>query len=360
MAPFFLATVSLFSTNFSGLNKMKSSNQSIFKILSIDGGGIRGLYSAKLLEVFEARFKCRLVDYFDMICGTSTGGLIALGLALGIPAAHISQFYLEKGREIFPSSKSPFRLLKQFFGTGKYRNQDLKRALQNIFSEKKLGDAECLVCIPSHSITHARPYIFKFDHPEGGLGRDNNTLVVDVALATSAAPTFFPIVEIKDHPGQFVDGGVCANNPALVGLLEALMHFVGHNKQFDCARMLSIETLSPSSGRILSSRKSKGVIHWRENLVNLFSEGQSKMTNFTMQQLCKSEFIPCDYVRIPSPDVSPQQAGLLSLDNASQKALDFLSATGIDQAHQYAVRNEVRSFFETPKIYIIRKEKQNG
>lgn len=337
-----------------------SNNQATFKILSIDGGGIRGLYSAKLLEIFETRFKCRLVDYFDMICGTSTGGLIALGLALGIPATNISQFYLEKGREIFSNDKSILRLLKQFFGTGKYKNQDLKRALQSIFGEKKLGDAECLVCIPSHSITHARPYIFKFDHPEGGLDRDNNTLVVDVALATSAAPTFFPIVEIRDHPGQFVDGGVCANNPALVGLLEAIMHFVGDDKQFDYIKMLSIATLSPSSGRVLSSRKSKGVIHWREDLVNLFSEGQSKMTSFTMQQLCKSEFIPCDYVRISSPDVSPQQASLLSLDNASQKALDFLSATGEDQAHQYAVKNEIRDFFVTKKKYYVRKEKQNG
>jgi hypothetical protein len=307
--------------------------------------------------VFEARFKCRLVDYFDMICGTSTGGLIALGLALGIPAAKISQFYMEKGKEIFPNSKSRFLLVKQFFGAGKYSNKNLKQALQSIFGDKKLGDVECLLCIPSHSITHARPYIFKFDHPEGGLGRDNNTLVVDIALATSAAPTFFPIVEISNHPGQFVDGGVCANNPAIVGLLEAIMHFIGQDKQYDHIKMLSIETLSPPSGRVLSSRKAKGIVHWREDLVNLFSEGQSKMTNFTMQQLCKSEFIPCDYVRILSPDVSPQQAGLLSLDNASQKALKFLSATGMDQAHQYAVKDQVRGFFTAKKTYVIQKEK---
>lgn len=333
---------------------MRLDNQPVFKILSIDGGGIRGLYSAKMLEVFESRFKCRLVDYFDMICGTSTGGLIALGLALGIPAANISQFYLEKGKEIFPNSRSPFRLLRQFFGGGKYSNEKLKQALQSIFGQRQLGDAECLLCIPSHSITHARPYIFKFDHSEGGLGRDNSTPVVDVALATSAAPTFFPIVEISNHSGQFVDGGVCANNPAIIGLLESIMYFIGNGKKYDTARILSVETLSPSSGRILSNRKAKGIIHWRQDLVSLFSEGQSKMTNFTLEQLCKSEFIPCDYVRIPSPDISPQQAGILSLDNANQKALNFLSATGIDQAHQYAVKEEVRAFFATKKTYVVK------
>lgn len=339
------------------IHSMETTDQSTFKILSIDGGGIRGLYSAKMLEIFEERFKCRMVDYFDLICGTSTGGLIALGLALGIPTARISNFYIEKGREIFPDSNRFLRHLKQLFGAGKYSNKNLKKALQSIFEKKKIGDVECLLCIPSHSITSARPYIFKFDHPEGSLLRDNNTLIVDVALATSAAPTYFPIVEIDNHPGQFIDGGVCANNPALIGLLEAIMYFIGRDKLFNYAKILSIETLSPASGRILSRHKSKGAIHWREDLVTVFSEGQAKITNFTMEQLCKSEFVPCDYVRIQNPDVSPKQASLLSIDNASPEALDFLVAAGVDQAHQYAVKEEVKSFFTTKKQYILRKER---
>jgi len=339
---------------------MTTDHQSTFKILSIDGGGIRGLYSAKMLAVFEERFRCRLVDYFDMICGTSTGGLIALGLALGIPAAEISRFYYEKGKEIFPTRNRFLRTLRQIFSRGKYSNKDLRRVLKSILGDKRIGDVECLLCIPSHSITHARPYIFKFDHPEGGLGRDNDTLVIDVALATSAAPTYFPIVEINNHPGQFVDGGVAANNPALVGLLEAIKYFVGRDKQFDHTRIMSIETLSPSSGRVLSSQKSRGILHWREDLINLFSEGQAKMINFAMEQLCKSEFIPCDYMRIPSPDVSPEQSTVLSLDNASQKALNLLIAAGADQANHYAIRDEVVSFFKAKKQYIIQKRNRYG
>src|SRR5690554_1646152 len=111
---------------------MSTGSNSTFKILSIDGGGIRGLYSAQLLAVLEKRVSGRLVDYFDMICGTSTGGLIALGLAIGIPASTIADFYFEKGPQIFPARYRWIRLLSQLLGRGKYSNAALKYALTSV------------------------------------------------------------------------------------------------------------------------------------------------------------------------------------------------------------------------------------
>lgn len=332
-----------------------------FKILCIDGGGIRGLYSARMLEVFEERFKTRTVDRFDMICGTSTGGLIALALAMGIPAKQIREFYETHGPRIFPASSTFFGLIRQTFGGGKYSNEVLRKVLQEMLGTKCIKDSECLLCIPSYSLTEARPYIFRRDHFEGKLGRDNSTLCVDVALATSAAPTFFPIVEIEhpNHKGQqFVDGGICANNPSLVGLMEAVRYFAGpdSNTPYGAIEILSIETLNPPTGRPLQKRLAKGVMQWREDLVSVFMEGQARMTDFIMQQLCASLHVPAKYVRIASPSVSSKDAPLLGLDNANPDALQLLCRKGNDQAHQWAVKEELIRFYETPKTYLTNPE----
>lgn len=172
-----------------------------FKILSIDGGGIKGLYSARILQHFEEHFKCAISDHFDMICGTSTGGMIALGLSLKIPAAELVKFYEEKGPLIFPNrTRNRFTRIydtfRQALWKGKFNDVELKSALEAIFGEKLIGESHNLICIPSYTITEARPWIFKYDHTI--LTRDNKTKYLDVALATSAAPTYFPVAEIAN------------------------------------------------------------------------------------------------------------------------------------------------------------------
>lgn len=165
-----------------------------FKILSIDGGGIKGLYSARILDKFEKKFNCKTSDYFDMICGTSTGGLIALALTSKISAEEICEFYEKKGEIIFPKQrviKTPFGKLdigfwKQAFLKGKYSNKGLKDSLNEIFGNKKIGEANNLLCIPSYSVTEAKPKVFKFNHTEGDFSRDNEASMIDIALATSA------------------------------------------------------------------------------------------------------------------------------------------------------------------------------
>ena len=152
-----------------------------------------------------------------MLCGTSTGGLIALALSLKIPASEISKIYSEHGREIFPKQSKFLGLLRQTIWNGKFSDRPLKKVLNEIFGERIIGESKNLLCIPSYSFTDARPWIFKFDHKEGGLDRDNKAKYVDVALATSAAPTYFPLAEIEFYDyKQFIDGGVWANNSVLL------------------------------------------------------------------------------------------------------------------------------------------------
>ena len=168
----------------------------VFKVLSIDGGGIKGIYSAKILEEIEKEFNSSIVEYFDLICGTSTGGLIALALSLKIPVSEMVSLYENFGSLIFNKPKGLKRYYRQLIKGGKYDNEILKNKLKEIFRTSRISDSQCLLCIQSYNLTEGRPFIFKYDHNEGGLRRDNDTLYVDVALATSAAPTFFPVVEI--------------------------------------------------------------------------------------------------------------------------------------------------------------------
>ena len=99
-----------------------TNKDNVFKVLSIDGGGIKGVYSARILEQFEQKFGCQISDYFDLICGTSTGGLIALGLSLNIPARDITQFYYNKGEENFEKQSLHKFFLKQLIWGGKNNN----------------------------------------------------------------------------------------------------------------------------------------------------------------------------------------------------------------------------------------------
>lgn len=343
------------------LDQVNSSSQSAeksrkFKVISIDGGGIKGLYLSKILEHFEERFNCRIADYFDLICGTSTGGLIALGLSLRIPVELISSLYYKRGKQIFPHRSSFLSSLQQFFLRSKYDNNELRKALEEMFGARTLADSHCLLCIPAFSLTDGRPFLFKYDHNEGNLCRDSKTKYVDIALATSAAPSYLPIVTIDTYDKkQFIDGGIYANNPTLIGVIEALRYFVGNEKKFQKLMVMSIGSLEPNPGRRLVKKYHRSVIDWNKDLITTFFEGQAYLTGYfveTLAKYCDSSF---DYVRIPGRSLSPEQARIINLDNTSSEALNLMSQMGKDPAFMWGRRPDISSFFKERKQYIIQQ-----
>lgn len=203
-----------------------------FKILSIDGGGIRGVYPARFLTKLEASLGSPLADNFDLICGTSTGGILALALALKIPAIDIQKLYLDNRKLIFPSFYSRWRL---GIRRAKYNNQKLETLVKEKFAEANnnknplIGDLKTRVCITGYDLINAKPKVFKTPH-KVDYDTDLHIPAYQVAMATSAAPTYFNPYsneyELNDsnEKEEFlmrVDGGVFANNPALIGLTEA-------------------------------------------------------------------------------------------------------------------------------------------
>jgi patatin-like phospholipase/acyl hydrolase len=321
--------------------------QKVFKILSIDGGGIKGIYSSTILEKFEEKYNCHISDHFDMLCGTSTGGLIALALSLKVPAKTISQFYTEKGNLIF--SKTIFSTLKQIFCGGKYKNNNLKKCLEDIFENKTIGESNNLLCIPAFNYTDGNTCVFKYDHKQGDLARDNKIKYVDIALATSAAPTYFPICEIDALNKQYIDGGLWANNPSLVGLMEALCHFVGKNKEYNSVQILSISSLDNHKGNPIIKKKNRSALNWNRDLLNPFFAGQAHFTHNCLILLQKHSDINIDYIRIPSVELNAKQLKQVGMDKTTKEGLKFMRGQGQSQADKWHNDNKIKEIFNNSK-----------
>lgn len=325
---------------------------SSFKILSIDGGGIKGLYSSTILEHLERKFECQISDYFDMICGTSTGGLIAMALALKKPATDISSFYIKYGSTIFPRRSSIGRKIRQTLYKGLYSDEPLKKVLTEFYGLNRMGDLKNLVCIPSYSVTDAKTWVFKYDHTI--LDRDNKAFCVDVGLATTAAPTYFPLCEIDyyDHT-QFIDGGIWANNPTLVGVIEALKFFVGKDKSYNNIKVLSISSLSFPSGKPIGWKRKRAFINWKSDLFDAGIIAQNFFTDYFMNTLSSLNSINIDYIRIPSEEIAAEQVPLVQLDCATKESIQLLKGKGNKRGELAKKSNEIEQFFKHKKTFNI-------
>lgn len=202
-----------------------------FRILSIDGGGIRGIFPAAVLAEFERHYLdgASAGSYFDMVAGTSTGGIITLGLASGLTAREINAFYLERGNVIFPPVADDWlgSWIKRWNGLRslmkyRYDREPIRQLLGEVFGDRTLAQAETRLCIPSFEGTFGDVYIYKTPHhPDFYL--DGPKPMTTVAMATSAAPTFFQPLADENH--FLVDGGIWANNPAMIAVTDALSCF---------------------------------------------------------------------------------------------------------------------------------------
>jgi patatin-like phospholipase/acyl hydrolase len=189
------------------------------RILSIDGGGVRGVLPASFLATVEEQIDENVVDYFDLIVGTSTGGIIAVALGAGIAAADIRDFYLERGPRIFPSNG---RLLRKARGlaSARYDEKQLQAELEEVLGDRRIGESKTRLVIPSMDVTSGKVHLWKTAHNVRFV-QDYQLRMVDAAMATAAAPTYFRPF-LTDAGTPLVDGGVFANNPAGLAAVEAV------------------------------------------------------------------------------------------------------------------------------------------
>ena len=244
-----------------------------YKILSIDGGGILGTFPAAFLAGLEEQLEQPIGAYFDLIAGTSTGGIIALGLGMGLRASEILKMYEKEGAEIFGQHRSPihnfvfnkFRLLRWLYRR-KYSSKKLRSTLEGLFGDKRLCAAKNRLMIPAWNPMAQSVYIYKTPH-HPRFRTDYKARIVDAALATSAAPTYFEQHMTEESVG-LIDGGIWANNPIAVAVTEA----VGVLKwPADALFVLSLGCLEEA----YTLPKAAGVGPLATKLVSLFMSGQS-------------------------------------------------------------------------------------
>ena len=195
---------------------MKRENRP-FRILSIDGGGFRGVYAAHLLKRIEEEWNPNWTEHFHLFAGTSTGAILVAGLVCGKTASELADFYKEHGKHIFAprlrSRLDPFKLF-----TSRYSIQQLKAHLDGMLGEVTLGEIKTPLILPSVDIGNGCVHVSKSKYSPKFV-RDPRVRLSDAVLASCAAPTYFDPVTIDTY--QLVDGGLWANNPSMVAAIDA-------------------------------------------------------------------------------------------------------------------------------------------
>ena len=231
-----------------------------FRILSIDGGGICGILPAAVLSELEARYLGGdpVTRHFDMVAGTSTGGIIALGLGAGLRASDALQLYMEHGAEIFPRGNVFQRAIKNARHKFRFIYDDavLEERLRKTLGNRVLGQSVTRLVVPSFEGRHGEPWIYKTPH-HSDYKNDLHEQMVNVGMATSAAPTYYRAFE-KDHY-VYIDGGIWANNPVMNAIVDALACYDIERRQIQVLSIGCGETVH----RVTPSMKTAGMWGWR-------------------------------------------------------------------------------------------------
>ena len=289
------------------------------QILSIDGGGLKGIFATQVLTEIEDTVDGRLYEYFDLISGTSTGGIIAASIALGIPAKEIRNLYVENAEQIFPRNKKAERSFKRMFST-KYSNAALKDALINTFGNATIGDCKTRLLIPAYNLTTGKVQIFKTPHAED-LQVDYKRKVVDVLLSTTAAPTYLP--PHRWFSGTYIDGGIGANNPSLLAVIEGISYRCGWNKED--IFLLSLGCME-SVLNATTGKEKMGFADARK-IISIFMNAESQYSDNIVRILLGTDH----YLRINAFDFS----GRAALDQSEAQTLDYLQVMGRNIAQNY-------------------------
>ena len=245
-----------------------------FKILSLDGGGMRGIFQAAFLGELEKRFLGgdSIGRYFDLITGASTGGIIALGLGKGLSAQELTEFYREEGRKIFPPRTFLLRKLRSYSRIFKYvyKPEKLRVSLVDLLGDTKLGESDIMLCIPSSEGEHRDVVVFKTAH-HSDFKMDWRESMYHIGMATSAAPTYFKVLE--DDGYKLLDGGLWANNTILIGTIEVLTSF---DVPRSCVKVLSVGNSIGDKTMSKWQKWTGGILAYRkivETMMEFQSEG---------------------------------------------------------------------------------------
>lgn len=305
---------------------------------------MRGLYAATYLATLAERFSARrgvgdldIGKGFDLIAGTSTGAILACALARGTPLTTVASLYRESGPSIFPK-KVPHSigpdLIRQLFSRPKIIRRGavaLQRALHRVFSDTTIADIwaerHIALAIPAVDVGSHRARVFKTPHIPRTFQRDDNCSLVDICLASTAAPIYRSLAELPNPDSEglrtFADGGLWANNPALVGLVDAVQ--CAGNRPIE---VFSLGTSPPQHGDDPKTLPvDSGLRHWKfgAKAMTLAMDAQEHGYARMCDLLSSHLRTPCTVTRFPHGPVPASMIHLFDLDSTSQRACDALT-----------------------------------
>lgn len=262
----------------------------MIRILSIDGGGIRGIIPAVLLAEIEKRTARPAAKLFDLIAGTSTGGILALGLTVPktpraplYAAESLVAMYEQQGCRIFSRSLSRKLFACDNLTWKKYSSDGIEDVLEYYFADARLSHAVTDVLIPSYEIERRFPFFFR--STKARARRDYDFRARDVARATSAAPSYFEPMKLLtgtvEHHYTLIDGGVFANNPAACALVEARTTY----PEAGAYLIVSLGTGTLMRNLPLGIAKYWGAARWAKPLLDIVFDGVSSTVDYQLRQL---------------------------------------------------------------------------
>ena len=350
-----------------------------FRILSIDGGGIRGIIAAEVLIELERQIRIarnddtiKIGECFDLIAGTSTGGILSLLLITPDPmhptrarysAEEALGLYLEHGDRIF--DRSVWQRVRNLGGLRdeQYSADELEKVTEKYFGNTKLSDLIRPCMITAYATEKYRPFFFTHNEARADPSRDY--YVRDVARATSAAPTYFEAAMPKsldgvDNETPMIDGGVFANNPAACAFVEGMK--INKTKLLSPGQIAILSLGTGRSPKHLPFNKIKdwGVVGWVRPLIDILMEGNAQTVDYQLKTIFRSIDCPQNYLRVDG-FFGDAAAGLdipeldADMDNASMENMNRLQAFGRRLAvnSRLDIGDFVRRFFLPPEGPIV-------
>lgn len=305
------------------------------RILSLDGGGIRGYLSARWLQAVDAALvgagKPPLPEAFDLVAGSSTGAIVACAIGIGMPPAHLAQLYRRHGDTIFPGMATRLwsragRLFTQGPSAPRYDGIGLERVLAQEFGDRAFGSLARPTLVTAYDTLSRRAIIFKSFKPEHAGLR-----IRDVLRASCAAPTYFPAhpLRVEERDCVLVDGGVVANNPTACAIAEALRKDLRVHDSHELV-VLSVGTGERNRPITLREAREWGALEWATPIIDVLFDGSTDAVDYIAAQL-----VGDGYVRLQAE----LNVGLDDLDDTS--ATNFLALDAL--AADYLARDTTRA-----------------
>ncbi len=324
-----------------------------FNILSIDGGGIKGIISAIVLRDLEQYIQtyshnpsAHLSDYFDLIAGTSTGSILT-GLYLcpdkdgkaKYSAQDAYELYKELGSTVF-KKKMPYQI-KSIFGLirSKYDNKKLYELLEKSFQDVKISELLKPCLITAYDLDRESAYFFNTESAK--MSKEKNFYLRDAILSSTAAPTFFPSVQIESiAKRQFcmIDGGVCCNNPSMCAFAEAIK--MPAYISIDKINIFSVGNLTKHSSSTCQQVQNRGLVGWVSPFIDITLSANTQTVDYQLKMLFNTLKTKDNYIRIDK--LVCDDFNIPSLDASSKKDINLLIHLGEQLAYEW--ENDIKNF----------------